>query len=334
MSDERNLTGQAGAANEDAAGWFVRLQSEATDGDDWLAFEAWLKASPANVEAYDRIERIWLDLDPPAGETLQPSEPAGFPRRSRPVRTAARPSRRAWTLGAGGALAAGLLAAVVVAGRPEVLTLTTAPGETRAFTLSDGTRINLNAASTLRVEMGRSARRVVMADAEGVFDVAHDARRPFLIEAGDSEVRVVGTLFNLRQRGDRLALSVQRGVVEVRPAGEAGGAAARVTAGQQLSHSTGGPSTLVQDGQADAAFGWTRGQLVARDEPLGEVAADISRRFGTPVGTADAATAALRFSGVLMLDDEAAVLRRVEAFAPVRAERTAKGVVLRRRAHD
>ena len=58
-----------------------------------------------------------------------------------------------------------------------------------------------------------------MADGEAAFDVAHDPTRAFLIAVGDRQVRVVGTEFNLRRREGLTALTVRRGVVEVRPAG-------------------------------------------------------------------------------------------------------------------
>lgn len=327
MSRERAPRGDDRTAQE-AAGWFVRLESETAGGDDWLAFERWLAASPANIDAYDRLERIWVELeaDPDAFRRAPVSLRPAPRRTDRPANRAA--TRRAWLAGAG-AIAATVVVAFAVANRPaDTLILRAAPGQTRQFNLADGTRINLNAGSVLRVELGRDARRVSMADAEAVFDVAHDARRPFLITSGDREVRVVGTMFNLRQRDGRMALSVRRGVVEVRPAGASQAKATRVTIGQQLTHVTGGGSTLSRGEGADAAFAWTSGQLIYRGQPLSEVAADLSRRFGTPVRTADADTAALKFSGVLVLDNEAAVLRRIEVFAPVKVVSTPDGVIL------
>jgi ferric-dicitrate binding protein FerR (iron transport regulator) len=61
------------------------------------------------------------------------------------------------------------------------------------------------------------------------------------------------------------------------------------------------------------------------------VAADLSRSLGAPVRVADPATGAIRFTGVLAIDDKAAVLHRLAAFAPVRVEQGPKGVVLHRR---
>jgi transmembrane sensor len=170
-----------------------------------------------------------------------------------------------------------------------------------------------------------------MAEAEAVFDVAHDAARPFLIAVGDRQVRVVGTEFNLRHRADKVALTVRRGVVEVRPVDAPQARPTRVTVGQVLIHTQGQTGSILKVSDPDAAFAWTSGQLVYRDQPLSEVAADLSRRFAVPVRTADARTASLRFSGVLVTDSEADVLRRLQAFAPIRIEQAPGAIVLHSR---
>lgn len=323
-----------GRAAEEAARWFARLQGEAATGDDWLAFERWLQASPAHARAYDRLEGLWVDLDyAPVVRDLG-GRPLLAARRRAPRRAASRqPGRRAW-MAMTAAVAAGLVVAVGVGLRsPGVATQTfeTAPGQTRDITLADGTRIRLNAASTIAVSLGRDARRVRMADAEAVFDVTHDARRPFLISVGDRQVRVVGTEFNLRHRADLVDLTVRRGTVEVRPADAPEAPPTRVTVGQELTHVAGQVGSILKVADQDQVFAWTNGQLIYRDQPMSDVAADLSRRFGKPVRTADARTAALRFSGVLVTDNEPAVLRRLEAYAPVRVERTSDGIILHHR---
>jgi transmembrane sensor len=207
----------------------------------------------------------------------------------------------------------------------------TAAGEVRDLLLADGTRIKLNGASSLSVDLGRDARRVEMADAEATFDVAHDPRRPFLIAVGDRQIRVVGTEFNLSHHQGQTALTVRRGVVEVRPARSPSATPTRLTAGQQLRHRDGAGASQISNVEPDNAFAWTQGQLVYRDAPLSQVAADLSRRFPRPVRPADPATGALRFTGVLVIDNQAAVLNRLEAYAPVRAEPVRGAILLRRR---
>ncbi len=326
--------GAAGGGAEEAAAWFARLQGEAATGDDWLAFERWLQASPAHARAYERLESLWVDLDyAPVARDLG-GRPLLAARRRRASRGAVgRPGRRVW-IAAGAAIAAGLVVAVgagLWSTPGETQTYQTGPGQTRQIALTDGTRIRLNAASKITVSLGRDVRRVQMADAEAVFDVAHDSARPFLIAVGDRQVRVVGTEFNLRHRANKVALTVRRGVVEVRPAAALQARPTRVTIGQMLTHTEGEAGSILKVSDPDAAFAWTSGQLIYRDQPLSEVAADLSRRFAVPVRPADARTASLRFSGVLVTDSEPDVLRRLQAFAPIRVEQTAGAVVLHSR---
>ena len=323
-----------GRVAEEAARWFARLQGEAATGDDWLAFERWLQSSPAHAKAYDRLEGLWVDLEyAPVVRDLG-GRPLLAARRRAPSRSLIRkPGRRAW-MAAGAAIAAGLVVAVGVGlWSPGVATQTfeTAPGQTRDITLADGTRVRLNAASKISVSLGRDSRRVQMADAEAVFDVTHDAKRPFLIGVGDRQVRVVGTEFNLRHRADLVDLTVRRGTVEVRPADALEAQPTRVTVGQELTHVAGQVGSILKVADPDQVFAWTNGQLIYRDQPMSDVAADLTRRFGKPVRIADARTAALRFSGVLVTDSEPAVLRRLEAYAPVRVEHTTDAIILHHR---
>ncbi len=343
MSGRSDKTG-GGRAADVAARWFVRLQDDASTGDDWLEFEAWLAESAANQTAYDRVERAWVEVEdaapaltPPtaqvAGNDMVATPPRWRLDLATPRRAASRrgSSRRTWVLG-GAALAASLAVAVVGLNQwsgASTETFTAPLGETRQVTLADGSQVWLNAGTRLDVRLERTSRRVELADGEAVFDVTHDPARPFVISTGQREVRVVGTEFNLRQREGDFDLTVRRGVVEVRRAG-ATAKPVRVAAGYRMSAHRDARPVLVQT-TPDHAFAWTRGQLVYEAAPLSKVAADLSRSLGTPVRVADAKTGELRFSGVLVLDGRDAVLHRLEGFAPVRAEPSGEGYVIRRR---
>lgn len=322
-----------GRVAEEAAQWFASLQGEAATGHDWLAFERWLQASPAHARAYEKLEALWIDLDyAPVAKELG-GRPLTAARRQLPRRAGSAPARRVW-IGAGAAIAASLAVVVGIGFQPATptgQTFETRPGQTKNITLADGTHVRLNAASKITVRFDRDARHVEMADAEALFDVTHDARRPFLIDVGDRQVRVVGTEFNLRHRADLVDLTVRRGTVEVRPADALQTQPTRVTVGQELTHTEGQTAQLLRVSDPDVSFAWTNGQLIYRDQPLSEVAADLSRRFAVPVRLADARTAALRFSGVLVTDNEPDVLRRLQAYAPVRVERTSDAIILHHR---
>src|SRR5262249_52423190 len=67
----------------------------------------------------------------------------------------------------------------------------TAVGEQRSVALSDGSVVTLNAASSITVEMSRGRRTIRLLSGEALFQVAHDAVRPFDVLTADTAVRAV-----------------------------------------------------------------------------------------------------------------------------------------------
>jgi transmembrane sensor len=322
MSTERPISEDARLTG--AADWVVRLQSDGLAPEDALAFDAWLEASPANARAYDAALATWTAYGREAAAVAE-----GLRTRRGP-----RPLTRRFYLGAGAIAAAAAVAVValpMLQPQPAARTYATAKGEHRTVTLADGTRIDLNADTRLTVRLERGARQVTMDEGQAVFDVAHDTRRPFLVAAGDRTVRVVGTQFDVRRRAGKLSVTVARGAVEVRPSGQALGAAYRLHPGQRFDHVEGAREARVDAVAADEVLGWRTGRLVYRDQPLSEVVADLNAQFRQPITIEDPKLAATPISGVLVVDgDESAVIRRLALLVSARAVRSGPGVVLRR----
>lgn len=308
-----------------AAAWVVRLRADDASDADLAAATAWLEADPAHRQAFDEAEALWAGLD-----DLLPGQSAPV------VDLTARRARRkgfnpGWRVAApaiAAALAAAVLLAPLLRSAPAVI-YRTAPGEILTVTLDDGSRVQINGGSTLTVKMERGRRLVRMDEAEAAFDVAHEAGRPFLVEVGESRVRVVGTAFNIRRTAAETEVSVLRGVVEVSDRAQPSHRV-RLTIGQQVRRDDADDRMAVAPVDVRTAAVWTQGRRVYDDRPLSEIAADLSRAFATPVVVAPAA-ADLRFSGVLQLDDEDAVIARLERFLPIRATRGPQGVRLERR---
>ena len=170
-----------------------------------------------------------------------------------------------------------------------------------------------NAASTLTVRLGWRMRQVTLADAEATFDVAKDRDRPFIIAAGDQQIRVVGTEFNVRDYDRSVVVSVRRGVVEVRQPALGDEPVARLTAGEELRHVQG--SAVSARGRVDpnAAYAWTTGRLICNDRPLSDIVAYLNRRYPTPILVSQA-NGARRFSGVLELGDQQLLVRRLAEY--------------------
>lgn len=325
------------AARDEAVAWLVRVESDAAVEADWQALAAWLEASPANRRAFDEVERLSAGLVDQAalivpGLADDSDQPAVVDLTARGALR--RPQDRRRLMMAGGGIAAAMVIGIVAFAllRPEAaapaVEYRTAPGESREITLADGSTIHLNGASQVTVVLGPGERRVIMADAEASFDVASDAGRPFVIDAGDRRVQVVGTEFNVRRHAGRLTVTVREGVVEVRKPGR--GAEARLTPGKELMHLEGQPTSTVRQVTAEDAFSWTRGRLVCRDRRLADLVEDLNRQLPTPI-VVEGEARELRFSGVLVVDDEQAVLQRLQAFLPVSAVRDGDVIRIRSR---
>jgi transmembrane sensor len=321
--------------DEAAIAWVTRLNSGEAREDDWRAHEAWLAAEPGNAAAYAKVEALWSEIDDHTDALRGGLEAGDAPPVVIPMAIRRRAPARRSSLGwAAAAAAAGL---VVTAGGYAFLTrptvYETAPGQTRQIALNDGTRIDLNGGSRLSVRYDHAARRVAMTGAEAAFDVTKDPSRPFLITAGDQRIRVVGTAFDVAQAGGRVTVTVRRGVVEVGALAADGKVTAvtRVPAGSELTRDGRLGVSVLRAVDPDEAFAWREHRLVFHGAPLGQVAQALDRAFATPIQVQGAA-ADLPFTGVLVLDDEDAVLRRLQAFLPVEVDRTGAAIVLKPRA--
>ncbi|MGE3142705.1 MAG: FecR family protein [Hyphomonadaceae bacterium] len=294
MTRERTSFPPADARSlEEAARWDVRLAREDACEADFQAFAAWAAARPEHRRAADAVA---------AANAAIAENTAAFAsmRPARPFMA----SRRAWLAGGAGLAACALGAAVLLRPAPAPLAWTryaTSRDASWAFALMDGSRVQLNRGSAIKVALSATARRVVMEDAEASFDIAHDPARPFLIDAGAQRIRVIGTEFNVLNHGGRTAISVRRGIVSVSALADPERAGVRLVRGQQFIHAPGAPP-LVANVDPDAAFSWQAGRLVYDDADLSQVVSDLNRYFSQPVRLEGAEAARLRFSGVLTLD--------------------------------
>ena len=89
-------------------------------------------------------------------------------------------------------------------------------GQRARLVLEDGSSVWVNSGSTLRYAVGSGHERRVELTGEATFNVAHDASRPFIVTAGSTRVRVLGTRFNVSAYPHReLSVALMRGRVSV-----------------------------------------------------------------------------------------------------------------------
>lgn len=301
----------ATAAREEAIGWTIRLRDPASA--DWDGFTAWLEAAPGNRDAYDAVMLADADMaevartiaDAPSAAAPANDNQPGFVRRF-------------------GGIAAALL--VAVAAYPAYLTIfptysiETALGEQRSVTLDDGTIIEMNGGTRLTLDR-RNARLAILDTGEAQFRVTHDPQNPFAVEVGGARVEDVGTVFNITREADQTDISVAEGSVIYNPAREA----VRLKPGQNLRVAGTGATPVVTAIDPAQIGGWTRGRLDFAAVPLTDVAPDLARVLGQPIGV-DPAIASRQFTGTIVIDrkDENAI-ENVAALMGVSAHKADNG---------
>ena len=312
---------------EQAALWAARLDGSTLTADDRNALDAWLAASPLHRALLSSYCQFSADLEQQL-PALVVAGAVDLPEAAAPRRAA-----RWFGWGAAATLAAAAVVTVLVwAGRPraQVGNFTTAIAQRQSLTLVDGSRLDLNAQTSLAVEITARERRVRLAAGEAFFAVQKDPGRPFLVETPYGSVQVTGTKFGVTADSPvTLQVTVVEGTVQARPAGADGrpGAPVALTAGEQLSAGPDGVRvrTLTAAAMADA-LAWREGQVVFENTPLSEALAAFARYHGQGL-TATPDAGRLHIGGRFGLDDLEGFLTYLEDSQPVRVTRNLNGTV-------
>jgi transmembrane sensor len=230
---------------EEASEWFVDFRVGDVDSFARERFDEWLRRSPEHIRAYMEIAKTYvelpalkmagsLDVDTliayahsgenvvPFGntESVRPHGPESMAtetthpeQRSRRAGRNPHPRRRFLAVAAS-ACALTIAGAVWWQSARNPLYATDI-GERRSITLADGSTVDLNARSRIRVEFSGAERRVELLDGQALFQVAKDKNRPFIVRSGDASIRAVGTQFDVYRKADGTTVTVLEGRVAV-----------------------------------------------------------------------------------------------------------------------
>jgi transmembrane sensor len=206
-------------------------------------------------------------------------------------------------------------------------------GQIRRIVLSDKSVLRLNGASQVRVVYEDDDRRVGMGQAEAAFAMTPNEDKPFLISSGDRVIEIDGGEINVlretSQSSARTVLTVRQGMARVYPDDRAA-EGLNAGPGQEVSWTDGQDQVAVRSVNAANAFAWESHRLAYDKAPLNEVVADLNRYVARPIRIADPAIGQMTYSGVLNLEGEDMMLRRIGQVLPVQAKPSAAEIVLQR----
>lgn len=205
-----------------AAAWLAQ-RDEGFSAAQAAEFEDWRRESPRHAEAIARLERAWLSLEQLG--TLSADKRDALAREFlREENEGFLPGLRSHWAALSTAVAAVLVFAIVILWPrqdraelvpPQIVRNEATDDVCRRLTLDDGSIVDMNAHTELRVAYAPGERRVQLVQGEASFSVAKNKERPFLVSAGGVTVRAVGTAFNVRMAPAAVEVLVTEGRVKI-----------------------------------------------------------------------------------------------------------------------
>jgi len=287
------MSERANDISREAATWLERREREDWADADNAALETWLAQSPANRLAFWRVKGAWSQTE--RLNALRPAtalKPAAIrARKTRPVLRFAAAAIAVAVIG-------GYAASNILSG-PAYKTYSTGVGVRETITLPDGSQIELNTDTSVRVAEAALHRNVVLDRGEAFFQIKHDAAHPFIVTAENSRVVDLGTKFTVRAETGRVEVALVEGRARIEPLeGNTRGRIATLAPGDVAVAEKDSlhVRTLPTRDLADD-LGWRRGVLIFRRTTLSEAAAQFNRYNTHKLIVPDASVAELQLGG-------------------------------------
>jgi len=251
-----------------AAKWIERSDREEWSRTNQAELDAWLAQSPAHAVAYLRLYDAWNRADRLAA--LRPPK----------LEQTASARSGGWMIFLRIAAVFGVIAVAGLLSANYLLTskeqeFSTPIGGRETIRLSDGTVIELNTGTALRIRAGNYQRQVTLVRGEAYFQVRHDAARPFVVTASDGRVVDLGTKFLVRDGTDHLEVALVEGRARFESANTR---MAELTPGDVVVATADSMSVTKRSAQELAnELGWRRGVLVFDHTTLADAAAELNR---------------------------------------------------------
>ena len=289
----------------EAANWLARLQS-GRDPDVQRKFQQW-HADPRNAAAFARVRGSY--------------EQAGLLRHSQILasdRHEPRAQKATWrplpALAAAAAIVVLVPAGVVLmrdgglaVGGTEAVMLMTQVGEIRQVELADGSKVTLDTATKLDVDIGKSRRTAHLRYGRARFQIAK-ADTPFVVETPSSTVTTTDGIVDVEQVGPEGRVQVLAGAADVGGPGERASPLA-LGAGEAMTTDPGGVDRKVS---VTPAPDWTRGMLQFDGTPLAEAVA-LANRYSERRILLVGDLGRLRVTGAFRTGDTAGLARALAA---------------------
>ena len=295
--------------NNDQHELLVRYFAGEATAEERAKIETWRQASAKNQRAFTELEKIWQGAVEPHPEIPhidqswtelaakldlpQENSPAKILEMKEPPQQITRKvfwsDRYVWAAAAVLLLAFSTLLYQYLDNANALQNVSAAYGQRENIKLPDGSLVQLNSGSEIQFYKNFSdSARYVTLSGEAYFEVTHD-HRPFFVNTGNAQIRVLGTKFGIWARHEQTRVTVREGRVALRALNLPRESAVELTANQMSvcqNNNEAEPPRLVD---ADHWLGWLEGKIIFDQTPLTEVIAELQRIYNVTIELANPA---------------------------------------------
>ena len=306
---------------DEAAEWQVKLTGGALSDAERVRHMEWLLEDPAHTDAFEYVQEAYAGIGQHE-QQIRAAFASDLKVPSNQLAVASKPANASWVwpkFATGLAAVAALLFVVFFPQTP----FYDAPSDPHVYSASaenmknvklmDGSRVTLFAGSQISVEMGEKARNVSLERGRAFFDVVSDKSKPFFVNTGELQVRVVGTRFEVLKAAGFDRVSVNEGLVSVASqTSEIKSPAILIEPGTVATYAAESDEPTLREVDPAVIGGWTDGVLRFKDQPLVEVLEHIKLIY--PELKVSLEGGDVSFSGTLVVTDAETMLLELSEF--------------------
>lgn len=281
------------------AAWLLRLEEAPDDQRLRAEYEAWLAQSEHRRKAHDTMTLLWRNAEELGSLAPVPAKLA--------EPTPRRPRVRGFVWGAAALAACLAMLAFPAVQRRLAADHSTGMAETREVELEDGSRVSLDAASSIAVVYNANQRTVTLLAGQAFFEVVPSTERPFVVSASDVKVMVTGTAFSVGTSAAGIAVEVETGTVDVSREGKL---MAGLGVGQRVRIAPDGTTTRGTVNPEEVAP-WRDHRIVVYQATIRDVVEQIGRYVPAMIVFRDREIADRLVTGVIDLNRPDEALRSV-----------------------
>jgi transmembrane sensor len=304
----------ASLAEMEAATWCERRSEPGWSESDQIELDTWLALSSENAVAFLRMSQVWDRADRLTA-LRQPLKPSIDVLTGQGRRLAPR-----WIAAAMVAVGMAGAAASFYVARPADETFSTPIGGREVLTLADGSQVELNTDTALRIRMTNTERTVFLQRGEAYFQVKHDSVHPFTVVAQGHRITDLGTKFSVREDGERLKVVLLEGSARIDAASK--GKHSAILAPGDVALATADSLSVARrpvDRLANE-LGWRRGVLIFNHTTLEEAAREVNRYSRKKLVIADAGAARLMIGGTFGASNVDSIAEAAKEFFGLKVE--------------